>query len=772
MKACTLCGRPVVGEDAEFCCQGCAAINEIVGNLAVGDDEKSARVKAMLNALFDEPQTLRKAVVGRELQTLDLMIADMVCPACAWIIHYCLSKLPGVQSVTINFMSEVCQVIFDPMVVGRDRIVEEIESVGYGVHEGEVSSGRNSLLQLGLGWFYALNAMMLSFIVYSAEFWEVPAAMAAVCALLLVVFTALVIAGPGRATLSRGIRQLRHRQFRMESLITLSTTTAILYSFNSLLHGSFARLYFDVVCLLIMLLQTGSAIETGFYEKIRRRVHALRHCLPKKIHTVDDRFVPLDEATAGMPFIVTQGEVVPTDGILEADASFDFSHVTGESRAIHLHAGQLVGAGSRLLDETATLYVPPGGVTSLIDRMIQGTVSAFDTRVEQLSLGDRISQIFVPVVIGVGLIPLVWFALHGDLQSGVLRFMAVLVVSCPCAFGIAEPLVLTLAVDRVRLLGIQIFNGAVLRLQPDIVIFDKTGTLTTGDLQVRALHWLLPEDPLDLDRLASLESGLDHPIARALSRLGRLCPIDGRDFERTTVRGHCEGSLYQAGKPSLYDGLEEELKKRGIAQAGGEQAASTLVAFGDATCCHLVIELADDVRPEIPALLKQIPTAHLCSGDRKPMVEAVAAQLGITQMRWDMSIEDKLAYIRELHGEGHTVMMVGDGVNDSQALTAADIGLAVLAGELPAKFSADGAFLVSDLSGLATFIQTLGELRKRIRQNYLWSFLYNGLGVTLAVSGLLSPTFCAFGMVFSNAVVIANSVRRLRTMPTAAVARP
>ena len=165
-------------------------------------------------------------------------------------------------------------------------------------------------------------------------------------------------------------------------------------------------------------------------------------------------------------------------------------------------------------------------------------------------------------------------------------------------------------------------------------------------------------------------------------------------------------------------------------------------------------------------MLQQIPTAHLCSGDRQAIVEAVADQLGIEQRHWDMSIEDKLATIRELQAQGHTVMMVGDGVNDSQALTAADIGLAVLAGEIPAKFSADGAFLVSDLSGLAPFIETLGELRQRIRQNYLWSFLYNGIGITLAVTGLLSPTFCAFGMVFSNSVVVANSVRRLRALHT------
>jgi Cu2+-exporting ATPase len=234
-----------------------------------------------------------------------------------------------------------------------------------------------------------------------------------------------------------------------------------------------------------------------------------------------------------------------------------------------------------------------------------------------------------------------------------------------------------------------------------------------------------------------------------------VLPLEQREIERTTVRARFEGKLYQAGKTTLYTGQGNGM---------GTNSASTLVAFGDRETCHMIIELTDEVRPEIPELLCHIPTAYLYSGDRRPMVEAVGAQLGIEHLGWDMTIEDKLVALHALQAEGHTVMMVGDGVNDSQALAAADIGLAVLGGEIPAKFSADGAFLVSDLSGLAAFIRTLGELRGRIFQNYLWSFLYNGVGLTLAVTGLLSPTFCAFGMVFSNAVVIANSVRRLRSI--------
>ncbi len=792
MKACTLCGRPVTAENAEFCCPGCAAISEIVGNLVVSDEEKQARVKAMLAALFDVPRSTRPLPEGREHKSEDFMVSGMVCPACAWIIHYCVEKLPGVHDVSINFISEVCQVVYDPMTIGRDRIIEEIENIGYGVYEGEAPSGV-SLLQLGLGWFYALNAMMLSFIVYSAEYWEVPVMMAVACSLLLVIFTVLVVVGPGKPTLARGIQQLRRRQFRMESLITLSTTTAIVYSITALCQGHFARLYFDVVCLLIMLLETGAAIEAGFYDRVRRRVHALRQCLPKKIHTPDDTFVAIEDATPGMRFCVSRGDVIPTDGILEASAAFDFSHVTGESRAIHLRAGQLVGSGSRLLSDDATLYVPPGGTTSLIERMIQGTVSAFDTRVEKLSLGDRISQVFVPLVVVAGLLPLAWFSLHGQPQVGILRLMAVLIVSCPCAFGIAEPLVLTLAVDRIRHLGIQIFNGTVLRLNPDVVIFDKTGTLTTGDFRVQRLHWLIPENSESLNMLASLEAGLDHPIARALSHLGEVLPIEGRVVERTTVTGQFEGRTYQAGKLSLYENLDVALavsantppKAAPADQAGTgdgrpepplgrdgqlytEKSAATLVAFGDAEQCHCIVELVDEIRPEATQLLQQIPISHLCSGDHRAIVEAVGARLGIDHLSWDMSIEDKLAYIHSLQAAGHTVMMVGDGVNDSQALAAADIGLAVLAGEVPAKFSADGAFLVSDLSGLAPFIETLTELRRRIAQNYLWSFLYNGIGVTLALTGFLSPTFCAFGMVFSNAVVISNSVRRLRSIPTKA----
>jgi P-type E1-E2 ATPase len=175
-----------------------------------------------------------------------------------------------------------------------------------------------------------------------------------------------------------------------------------------------------------------------------------------------------------------------------------------------------------------------------------------------------------------------------------------------------------------------------------------------------------------------------------------------------------------------------------------------------------VVELVDEPRPEARAVLDALDNTHLCSGDHRAIVEAVGRTLGVDHLQWGMSVEDKLAYIRARQDDGETVMMVGDGVNDAQALAAADIGLAVVAGEMPAKLSADGAFLVNDISGLVAFVRSLGMLRRRIYQNYFWSFFYNAAGLSLAITGLLSPTFCAFGMVFSNSVVIANSVRRMK----------
>ncbi len=751
---CIVCNRSVPGGEGEFCCPGCAAVWTIVGKMGLDGSERDERIAQLLEGVFpggEESAAAESAIEGGE--ELCFLVGGMVCPACSWLVHNSLGKLRGVGNVNLNFIAETCTLSYDPMVIGRDDIAASVERLGYKFYEGEDAKRDGfDYFRFGAGWFFALNNMMISFVVYSAESWDVPYAMQLVCSILLAVFGTLVPLYAARTTMIYGFRQIALRQYRMESLVALSTTAAWIYSVYAMVTGDFARLYFDVVALLLMLIETGNLISGSFYKKLSRRVGSLSWQLPKKARVGDDDYAAVEELDPGREFVVQRDEFVPTDGILMAPAEFDFSLITGESHGVALEQGHYVGAGAKLLSEGAHLSVPASGRSNLIQKIVESTIEAFNTRKEQLSFGDRISQWFVPVVVGVGLLVLVGNLALGDRGDAIIRMLSVLIVACPCAFGIAEPLVLTAAIEKVRGLGIQIFNGAVLALKPSVVVFDKTGTLTRGAPEVHKVVWLVERKQHLLDVLASLENGIEHPIARALARLGSPRPVQERTVARTVVSAKLDGTHYLSGSADLYPdvGIPPDLKE------------STIVMFGDADTCYCIVGLKDALREEskqlVSDLVEQGVQPLIFSGDRQAVVEQVANELGIAGFHGEMGCTDKQAAIAALQEQGKAVLMVGDGINDAQALAAADFGLAVFSGQIPAKMSADGVFMVPEIGKLRDLPFMQRKVRHKIRLNYGWAFLYNIVGMFLAGVGWLSPKYCAVGMVFSNLVVIWNSM--------------
>ena len=753
---CIVCNRSVPGGEGEFCCPGCAAVYTIVGKMGLEGSARDERIAQLLEGVFPGGEEVGGAATEIEHgQELCFLVGGMVCPACSWLVHHSLGKLSGVGNVNLNFIAETCTLSYDPMKIGKDDIAQNIKTLGYQFYEGdEAQRGGYDYFRFGAGWFFALNNMMISFVVYSAENWDVPFAMQLVCSVLLALFGTLVPLYAARNTMLSGFRQLVMRQFRMESLVFLSATAAWIYSVYSMLTGDFAHLYFDVVALLLMLIETGNLISGSFYKKLSRRVSSLAWQLPKKarIDSATDDYAATEDLQPGQEFQVLRGEIVPTDGVLMATAEFDFSLITGESHGVTLEQGHYVGAGAKLLSDDARLSVPASGKSNLIQKIVESTIEAFNTRKEQLSLGDRISQVFVPIVVAVGLLVFVLNFFWGDRSQAVIRLLSVLIVACPCAFGIAEPMVLTAAIEKVRGLGIQIFNGAVLALKPAVAVFDKTGTLTRGAPEVHDMVWLVDEQPDYLNILASLENGIEHPIARALAVVGTPRAVTDRTIARTIVSAKVDGHHYIAGNAGLYPDVK----------IPSHLENSTIVMFGTADKCYLIAGLRDTVRDESKELVADLAAAGIepliFSGDRKAVVRQVADELGIDNYRAEMGSGEKQTEIAELQRQGKTVMMVGDGINDAQALAAADLGLAVFSGQIPAKMSADGVFMVPEIGKLRDLPFMQRKVRRKIRQNYGWAFLYNIVGMFLAGVGWLSPKYCAVGMVFSNLVVIFNSM--------------
>ena len=752
-NGCIVCGRSLPLGATKFCCPGCSAVFSIIEKLNLEGSEKDERISQLLEGVFPGGEDIdSNNNEPNSGDSLSLLIDGMVCPACAWLIHNRLTKIDGVGCVNVNFIAETCDLKFDPMKIAQDEISNIICSLGYKSSDIEKVTNSIDYLKFGTGWFLALNTMMISFVVYSAEVWLVPLTMQWICSILLVIFGTWVPFYSARSTIQSGVSQIKSGMLRMESLVFISTMAAWIYSIISVCQGTFERLYFDVVTLLLMLIETGNLITGSFYRKLHQRITSMSLQLPKKVRISDDNYCDVNNLEPGQSFEVLRDELVPVDGIISSGAEFDFSLITGESVGVWMEAGSLIGSGSKLLSDKSTFLIPPSGKSNLLEKMVESTIDAFNTKNEKITLGDKISQVFVPLVTIIGISVFMMCCFFYDINEGFSRLLSVLIVACPCAFGIAEPLVLTSALDQIRRLGIQLFNGSILALKPSVVIFDKTGTLTKGIPEVESVYWLVKEDQKWLDMLASLENGVQHPIARSCVKLGSPSIVNNRIINRTEVTAEIDGIIYRAGSSTSYPDINipEDMKK------------STLVFFGDQSDCYFIIALNDPLRNEsrnvINSFRKLLIKSLIFSGDRQEVVDVLASKLDVEHAYGSMSSLQKKKGVEELQSKGETILMVGDGINDTQALAVADIGIAVYSGQVPAKMSSDGVLLQPGIEMVNDLPLMQKKVRKKIRLNYGWAFLYNSVGVFLASMGWLSPKYCAVGMVFSNLVVIYNSI--------------
>jgi len=771
MNKCIVCARPVSGEHDKYCCHGCKAIHMIVDALDLDENAKSIHTQKLLKQLFNgiNPKDLELSVDPKDLPTnfnsfknnddnkdmdqYEFQVKGMVCPACSWLIHHLLINKKGIKDINLNFISERCMVTYDPMILGKDNIDSYIFQMGYqSIQSTKVGKDFN-YLRFGLGWFFAINSMMLAFIVYSAENLNLPREVQILCSLLLLIFSTLTPILATSQIYKSGWFQLKTFHFKMESLIVLSTFSAWTYSIYAFLRGDFSHQYFEVVSLLLMITETGNMITGFFYDKLYQRLTSMRLSIPKKVRLQkleDYEFVEIKELNSGDKFEVQRGEVVPIDGILLTEGEFDFSVITGESKSIRLKAGQFMGAGGKVLSEYVKLVIPELGVSSKVETIIESTMSAFNTKKEGEHFGDKISVYFVPLILLIAFLTFGFF-LQFDLYTAITRSMTVLIIACPCAFGIAEPLVMVFASEWARNIGIQIFNGNALRTLPTSVVFDKTGTITIGKPIVLAIIWLEKQTDQYLDIISSLENGIEHPIARTLSELGKIMKINNKIIGEGFVSGEYDGRYYQIGKESLYPGVT----------VPSEFFESSIVLFGDQNKCLAIIVLEDKIREESKDIIDQFISykikPHICSGDRLSVVEKVSKVLGVKDFFAMMSPVDKAEYITELRNKKENVLMVGDGVNDAQALINSDIGLCVLHGQAMTKLSADGVFLTNHIKGLPKLISIIKVVRNKIIINYSWAFIYNLAGILLAITGILTPSYGALAMAFSNVFIIFNS---------------
>jgi Cu+-exporting ATPase len=493
-----------------------------------------------------------------------------------------------------------------------------------------------------------------------------------------------------------------------------------------------------------------------------------------------ERRVPVADVHVGDRFVVRPGERIATDGVVEDGASaIDTSLLTGESLPVEVGVGDAVVGSTINVDGVITVRATRVGVDTQLARISRLVVEAQAGKAPVQRLADRISAVFVPVVIAIALITLgAWWFLTGDIEAAFTAAVAVLIIACPCALGLATPTAILVGTGRGAQLGILIRGPEVLEdtRRASVIVLDKTGTVTTGRMALRDVLVAAGEDPVIVGSLAAaVERNSEHPVARAIAGGLEVAPagdfanfrglgVTGRVGDISVAVGRPTWVADMVGAPSVPDALV-------AAMDAGEEEGATVVAVGWQGAVRGAIVVADAVRPSSAraiTLLRELGLRPvLLTGDNSRSAHAVASEVGITEVFAEVLPEDKVAVVRDLQATGASVAMTGDGVNDAAALAQADLGIAMGAGTDAAIEASDITLVRSDLLSAVDAIRLSRRTLRTIKGNLFWAFAYNVAMIPLAAVGLLSPLFAGAAMAFSSVFVVANSLLLRRFRPTA-----
>jgi Cu+-exporting ATPase len=612
----------------------------------------------------------------------------------------------------------------------------------------------------------------------------------------LLTMTAVLMIWAGRSIFANAARGLRHGTTNMNTLVALGTSVAFLYSaFATLWPAGDRQVYFDAVLLILGFLLLGKALEGRAKRRALAALDSLNRLRPVNARRIVDgveTVVPLDEIRPGDDVLVLPGERFPVDAtIVEGRTSVDESMLTGESTPLSREPGQRILAGSLNYDGAVVCSAESLGETTVLAQIARMVEQAQSSRAPMERLADRASAIFVPVVLGLALLTFIaWMVAAGSLQLALANTVAVLVIACPCAMGLAVPAALTVAVGRGAQLGVLFKGGEALeRLSRlDVVVLDKTGTLTVGRPVLEAAHTTTVFAENDLLRwAAAAEERSNHPLAHAVVECARergltwpaatdVQVVPGRGLTAKVDRHECT-----LGNQALMAEMFIPLPAGVGPPADGVTRLWMAIDGGAAGYFDARDTLRPDAAPAVAAL-RRAGAAGLrvvmLTGDSQAAAEPIARQAGITEVEAGLDPAGKLARIRALQQEGLRVAMVGDGINDAGALAQADAGIAMGSGADLAQEAGDVLLLRAQPSAIPAALDLARATLRVMRQNLAWAVVYNLLGIPLA-AGLLYPAFhillspwiAAAAMAFSSVSVLANSLRLRRWQPEATAAK-
>ncbi|MGD9031255.1 MAG: cation-translocating P-type ATPase [Desulfobacteraceae bacterium] len=728
----------------------------------------------------------QKAISDENALGLNLVVTDMWCPACAWVIEEALKRSNGVTYVSCSFSTDRVLCEYDPVSTSPSQIVRTIDSLGYKASipgkEEDRGEKKREFIRLAISAFLTMNVMMLSFALYSGFFTDLSQETIRKISLPIFVMASIVLFYGGRKIYHRAWVGMTSAAFSMETLITAGALSAYLYSTVNMVSGSI-HLYYDTSSMLVTLVLLGKALERRAKGEVQEGLEHFFSLRPKKVRICSDhysngRYVAAAQLRNGDVFRVEEGEVIPADGLVaEGRGSLDESSLTGEAQPVAKKAGDRVKSGAKVIQGMFRVKAEGVGKESTLGQMITIMEKALSGKTPLEGKTDRALQWFVPLIlvlaVGTGLVCLL-FGLTPD--EAMVRAVTVMVIACPCTLGIAIPLarVAGISVASRRGLLVRDFNCFEQAERVDTFVLDKTGTVTTGKW---ALQKIIPMETFTerqvLAMAASLERDSDHYIGTEIKRKAAELLVPPLSMDRTKVFengicGEIDGAEIRIGSKTF---LAEELKGLGPTQEVRipRDAEYSLVYMGRAGRLCAIFVFGDKIKEGSRVTMDQLKAMgyeiFLVSGDEKETTRQVAEKIGIKDAYGGKLPQDKVLFIEGLQRTGHRVAMVGDGINDAPALVQADLAMAVHSGGHLGKETADITLMRGDPRQVPQFLGDAKRVNRKIYENLLFSFFYNFIGIPVAMSGLLTPLIAVSAMLMSSLSVIGNTLLLIKRAP-------